>query len=322
MPLAPAAALAFACALVTAVHAQPSQPFPQRPVRFVVASAAGGTQDLNARALAKQLSAQLAQPVVVDNRAGANGIIGMEIVARAPPDGHTLLFAAGAFAINPAIHRSLPFDIERDFTPITAVAQGEGVLVLVHPSVPATNAKELVALARTRPLSYGSPGVGNALHLITESFVQQTGIRVLHVPYKGSGPALTALLANEVQIVFIPPAAALGFIRDGRLRALGYSAAARFAGLPEVPTLEEQGIPFHMDTGWHALLGPGRLGRELVERWHREVRRAVEQPALREFYAEGGFRPLANAPAEFRAVLLSDVKRWAQVARQAGIERQ
>lgn len=314
--------LAFLAALAMAGNAHAEQSFPNRPIRFVVASAAGGTQDVNARALAKQLSGQLGQPVLVDNRAGANGIIGAEIVAKSPPDGHTLIFAAGAFAINPAIYRKLPFDVVRDFTPITAVAQGEGVLVLVHPSVPATNAKELVALAKTRPLAYGSPGLGNALQLISESFAKQTSIKLLHVPYKGSGPAMTALLANEVQIVFIPPVASIAFIRDGRLRAVGYSAQARFPGLPDVPTLNEQGIAFQMDTGWHALLGPARLPRELIERWHAEVRRAIEAPALREFFADGGFRPVASSPAEFRATFLADIKRWAEVARQANIELQ
>ncbi len=299
-----------------------AQAFPARPVRLVVASAPGGTQDVNARAFARQVSTQLGQQVVVDNRSGANGIIGAEIVAKAPPDGHTLIFAAGAFVINPAIYRNLPFDVARDFTPITAVAQGEGVLVLVHPSLPATNARELVALAKTRSLSYGSPGLGNALQLITESFAAQTGIRLLHVPYKGSGPALTALLSNEVQVVLIPPLASLSFIRDGRVRAVGYSSPARFAGLPDVPTLNEQGIPFQMDTGWHGLLGPARMPRELVERWHAETRRAVEAPALREFFVEGGFRPLASSPAEFRATVLADITRWAEIARLAKIEKQ
>lgn len=316
-----AATLAAGLLAIQSVQAQQNA-FPSRPIRLVVASAAGGTQDVNARAFARQVSVQLGQPVLVDNRAGANGIIGAEIVAKAPPDGHTLMFAAGAFVINPAIYRNLPFDVARDFTPITAVAQGEGVLVLVHPSVPATNAKELVALAKTRSLSYGSPGLGNALQLITESFAAQTGIKLLHVPYKGSGPALTALLSNEVQIVLIPPAASLSFIRDGRLRAVGYSAPARFSGLPDVPTLNEQGIAFQMDTGWHGLLGPARMSRELVERWHAEVLRAIETPALRDFFADGGFRPVGSTPADFRATVLADITRWAGIARLAKIEKQ
>ncbi|MBC7780032.1 MAG: tripartite tricarboxylate transporter substrate binding protein [Proteobacteria bacterium] len=296
--------------------------WPIRPIRLIVPTAAGGTQDLNARAVAKQMAQHAGQSIVVDNRAGANGIIGADLVAKAAPDGYTLMYTGGAFAINPSIYKRLPFDVRRDFAPITNVAAGEGTLLLVHPSVAANSVRELVALAKTRPLSYGSPGLGNALQLISESFVIRSGAPLLHVPYKGSGPAMAALIGNEVQVMFIPPGVALPHLRDGRVRALGYSSATRFDGLPDVPTINEQGLPFEMDTGWHGLFAPAATPRPLLERVHADVRRAVCEPWLRSFLVDAGFRPLADPPDTFAKIVRADIERWAEIARLAKIPRQ
>src|SRR5450759_5010773 len=208
-----------------------TQPFPNRPIRLIVPTAASGTQDTNARAVAKQVASQIGQQIVIDNRGGANGIIGAQIVANAAPDGYTLLYTGNAFIINQSVVKNLPYSLSKDFVPITSVAESKGALLLVHPSLPAHSVRELIALSKTRQLSYGSPGFGNTLHLITEVFNVLAGTSLLHVPYKGSGPALAALLGNEVQVLFIPPTVAVQHVKTGRLRALGYGGAKRLEAL-------------------------------------------------------------------------------------------
>ena len=205
----------------------PAQAYPVRPVRFVVSSAPGGTQDAVARLVGNQLSGQFGQQIVIDNRGGGNGTIGCDIIARAAPDGYALLYAATAFAIMPSVVKTLPFDVVRDFVPITRIGVLEGALLLVHPTLPAQNLRELIELAKTRPLSYGSPGVGNSLHLIAELLNVTAGTHMMHVPYKGAGPSMNALLSTEIQMVFIPPPVAVPYVKAGRLRALGYSGTRR-----------------------------------------------------------------------------------------------
>ena len=298
-----------------------AQTYPNRPIRFVVSSAPGGTQDAVARLLANQLSGQFGQQVVVDNRGGGNGTIGCDIVARAAGDGYTLLYAATAFAILPSVSKKLPFDVVRDFVPITRVGVLEGALLLVHPNLPAQNVRELIDLAKTRSLTFGSPGVGNSLHLMAELFNVSAGTRMVHVPYKGAGPSMNALLSAEIQMVFIPPPVAVPYVKAGRLRALGYSGTRRLAALPDLPTIAEAGLPgFGMDLGWQALFAPVKTPDAIVNRIYVEVKRALERPRLREFLLGGGYEPKGETPAEFRKLFLQDIGRYAELTRAARIE--
>jgi len=229
------------------------QAFPIRPVRLVVPFPAGGTSDVIARSVTNELERQLGQSFVIDNRGGANSIIGSEIVAKAAPDGYTLLHVTAAFAINPSVYRNLPYQVE-DFLPITNLALGEGYLLLVHPSVPVQSVAELIVLAKKKDgqLTYGSPGVGNTLHLAVEFFNMKAGIAMTHVPYKGVAPAFTALLAGEVQAMLIPPIISLQQIKAGKVRALGFTGKTRWPVLPAVPTVTEAAIPgFYIIGGWH-----------------------------------------------------------------------
>ena len=298
-----------------------AQDYPARPIRFVVSSAPGGTQDAVARLIANQVGGQIGQQVVVDNRGGANGIIGCDIVAHAAPDGYTLLYAATAFAIMPSVSKKLPFDVVRDFVPITRVGVLEGALLLVHPNLPAQNVRELIDLAKNRSLTFGSPGVGNSLHLMAELFNVSAGTHMIHVPYKGAGPSLNALLSSEIQMVFIPPPVAIPYVKAGRVRALGYSGTRRLAALPEMPTIAEAGLTgFGMDLGWQALFAPARTPNAIVGRLYTEVKRALETPKLRESLLASGYEPKGETPEEFRKLFLQDIRRYAELTRVARIE--
>ena len=300
-----------------------AQTYPNRPIRLVIPFPPGGNVDTFGRPLVRLVEAQLGQPVVIDNRGGANGIVGMEIVAKAPPDGYTLLNTSFAFAINPSIYRKLPFDIERDFVPITMVAAGLGYVLTVHASVPANSVKELIALAKKQPLRYSSPGVGNGQHLAAALFAVRAGIDLLHIPYKGGGPSLNALLANEVHLTFTAAAVGAPHFKSGRLRALGVSGDARLSSLPEVPTIAETGVPgFFYDAGWHAWFAPARTPDAIVNRVQAEIHKALQDPKLREFFAAGGYEPRGDAPAVFQKIFRADIKRFAEIAQVAKLERQ
>jgi tripartite-type tricarboxylate transporter receptor subunit TctC len=305
--------------LFVASAGAPAQSYPNRPVRIVVTVPAGGGQDASARAVANQLTNQFGQTMVVDNRGGANGIIGYDIVAKAPPDGYTLLYTAIAFVILPSAYRNLPFDIARDFTPITNTAMGHGVLLIVNSSFPARSLKEFIALGKKDQIAYGSPGRGNSMHLITELIASRAGIKMLPISYKGTAPELAALLSNDIQVMVIPPVAVLQQIKAGRFRALAFTGARRFEGLPDVPTLDEAGLPgFQIDSGWHGVFGPANTPPAIVDRLYAEIRKAL--PSLQRFFADGGYDVAGEPPAQFQKTFHADIKKWGDIARLAGVK--
>lgn len=297
--------------------------YPSRPIRLIVPVPPGGSIDTFSRAMIRSLDQWSGASFVVDNRSGANGIIGADLAAKAAPDGYTLLSNSFAFVINPAVYRKLPFDTEKDFIPITNYVNGLGYLLLSHPSLPARNLPELIALAKKRPLSYSSPGSGNGAHLAGELLRLKAGIDLLHVPYKGGGPAFNALLGNEVNLTFQTVIVSQAHVEAGRLRALGFSGAARVASMSEVPTLSESGLPgFVYDTGWHAWFAPAGTPAAIINRIHLEIQRGLKDPKLRDYFIAGGYVPAGNSPAEFRATFLADLKRYGEIVRAANIEPQ
>jgi tripartite-type tricarboxylate transporter receptor subunit TctC len=301
-----------------------AQNFPTRPIRVVVPFPAGGNVDTYIRQLARQMENTMGQPLVVDNRGGANGIVGCDIVAKAAPDGYTIMATSIAFAVNPAIYKKLPYDSEKDFVPITNYANGLGYVLAAHPSVPATNIKELIALAKKQPLRYGSAGIGNGQHLAGELLAQKAGIELQHVPYKGGGPVLTAVLGGEVHLNFPGASVAVTHIKSGKLRGIGFTGDKRISSLPDLPTIAESGLPgYTFDTGWHAMFAPPKTPAAIVARFHTDVRKAFAASApLRDIFTSTGYEPAAAAPAEFDKLFKSDLKRFAAIIKAARIEPQ
>ena len=312
----------LACfAIVMQSAAASSVAWPTRPVRLVVPFPPGGATDINARVIAREVENVLGQPLVIDNRAGANAIIGSDLVAKAAPDGYTLMHISIAMAINPMTHRKLPFDTARDFTPITNVVVGQGSLLTVNPALPAKSVPDLIALAKKQKLSFASPGVGNVLHLITTAFCQRAGIEMLHVPYKGAAPAMNALLGNEVQVMVVPPIVAMPHLKSGRIRALGYSGAKRLPAIGDVPTISEAGLTgFQMDSGWHAWFAPAKTPAPVVTRIYDAVRKSLQVASVRDVLVSAGYEPTADPPAEFQKNFAHDLRRWGELARAAGVE--
>ncbi|HEY9445781.1 MAG TPA: tripartite tricarboxylate transporter substrate binding protein [Burkholderiales bacterium] len=313
----------LACSVAASAFSQSrSGSYPNRPIRLVVPFPPGGNVDAYARGLARQVEGQLGQPIVVDNRGGANGIVGNETVARAAPDGYTILSTSFAFAVNPAIYKKMPYDTAQDFAPITNFALGPGYLMTVHPSVPAHSVKELIALGKASPLRYSSAGIGNGTHLAAALFALKTSVPLQHIPYKGGGPALTAALGGEVQLTFPAVAVGLPQIKGGKLRAIGFTGASRLAVLPDVPTIGETVPGFLFDSGWHAWFAPAHTPPAIVNRLHAEVAKAIETPKLKEFFAAGGYEPRGDSPAAFRKIFLDDLKKYAEIVKAAQIEPQ
>ncbi len=315
-----------ACALVCGVlwgSPAQAQPYPTKPIRLIVPFPPGGGVDGVARITFQRAAELLGQPVVLDNRGGSAGVIAAETAARAAPDGYTLFFGTTATqAITPHYYRKLPYDPLKDFAPISLLAAA-GYILVVHPSVPAATVKEFIALAKAKPgvLNFSSSGNGTVLHLTTELFASMTGIKMVHVPYKGAGPALADLLSGQIQLTSNPASVVLPHIRSNRLRALGVTSAKRTALAPELPTIAESGVPGYEASGWYAVLAPAGTARAIITRLHRELMTVIAERDVKERFAATGVEPIGSTPAQFAAYMNEEYAKWGNVVRVSGVKQ-
>ena len=316
------AALSLAATLaILAPHAaRAADAYPAKPVRFVVAFPPGGGTDIIARAIAQKLAERIAQQVVVDNRLGAGGNIGTDIVAKSAPDGYTMLMgSAGPLAINASLFGKMPFDPIKDLAPVTLAASTPNVLV-VHPSLRAATVKELIALAKARPgeINFASSGHGTPAHLAGELFNSMAGVKMVHVPYKGAAPALADLLGGQVQLMFSTMPPALPHVKDGKLRALAVTSAKRSPAAPDIPTLDEIALPGFEANTWHGVVVPAGTPATIVARLNREIVAILHLPDVVERFSSQGAEALGSTPEEFAAYIRSETLKWAKVVRDSG----
>jgi tripartite-type tricarboxylate transporter receptor subunit TctC len=313
-----AIALAAGAALTSLSAPALAQPWPARPVRIIVPFAPGGGVDTVSRQLAQKLTEQLGTSFVVENRAGGGGLIGADVVAKAAPDGYTLLTSAPEFSINPGVKAKMPYDTLRDFAFVSQLTSGQ-FLLACHPSVPVKNVKELIALAKSQPgrLNYGSSGTGSINHLAGELLQSMSGIRWGHVPFKGSGPNLIALMGGEIDFSFGSTTSLVEQTRLGRVRGIAVTGPQRFAELPAVPTLSESGVAGYHVTGWYGLYSPAGTSPEIVRRLQAEAARGLNSPELRERLIKAGNDPVGSTPEAFEAFVRSEIAKWAKVVKDA-----
>lgn len=311
-----AAGLLFAAVVSTAF----GQAYPSKPIRFLIGFPPGGTNDILARALAPKVGEYLGQTVVVENRGGASTAIATELAARSAPDGYTIVLNAPGHATNPAL-RKLPFDSVKDFAFITLLAESQNLLT-VHPSLPVTSVKSLIAVSKKRPgdINYGTSGIGTTPHMSAELFQYMTGARWVHIPYKGSGLGLTALLSGEVSLYFANIPAVIRHIQAGKLRPIALSGPRRTPAAPDIPTIAESGIPGFSVTSWFGVAAPARTPRPIVDRLHGEFVRALNSPDLSERIKGMGADPIGNTPEQYTAFVKNEIAKWGKVIRAAGIK--
>ncbi len=297
-----------------------AQPYPSKPIRLIVPFAPGGGTDIIARLVAQELSQIWEQSVVVDNRGGSGGIVGTQLAAKSAPDGHTMVLCSLALSYAPALYSKLPYDTEKDFAPISLVATQPFVYVVI-PSLGANSLQELIALAKSKPgeIRYGSGGSGGASHLGTELLRVMTGIDVTHIPYKGTGPALTAMLAGEIQMQLIGISSVVPHMKSGRMRALAVSGARRSSAAPEVPTVAESGVPGYAFDVWYGMLFPAGTPRAIISKANDGIKRVLGSQALAQRFAAAGLEPAGNSPEEFSRMIRSEIVKWGKVVASAKI---
>ena len=310
----------LSCMVGSAV-AQSAPAWPVKPVRIISPFAPGGGADITARAIGQKLSPALGQPVVIDNRGGAGGMVGVDLAAKSPPDGYTLVLGTiGPIAINPSLFAKMPYDPVKDLAPISHTANALNVLV-VHPSLPVKNVKDMVALAKKRSsdLNFGSSGPGAADHLAGEMFNTMTGAKMVHVPYKGGAPAMIDLVAGNVQLVFSTVSTALGSIQGNRVRAIAMAGNERFALLPEIPTVAEGGLKGFEANNWYGLFAPAGTPKDILVRLHGETVKIMAMPDVKKRLLESGINATSSTPEQFAAYIDSETKKWAKVIKAANI---
>ncbi|MGQ0522442.1 MAG: Bug family tripartite tricarboxylate transporter substrate binding protein [Betaproteobacteria bacterium] len=295
--------------------------YPTRAVRIIVPSSPGGGTDILSRLVSPGLSERLGQTVVVDNRPGAGSIIGNDVVAKSPPDGYTLLMGISTLAILPAMHKKLPYDAMRDLATVTQVISAPNILV-VHPSMPVKTVKELIAFAKKRPgeVNYGSAGLGTNPHLSMEHFLSMTNLKMVHVAYKGLGPAMVDLVAGQVQTAVSTMLAGLPHVKSGRLRALATTGGKRSSSLPDLPTVAEAGVPGYEAVQWYGLFAPAKTPREIVNKLNEAMKSTLQSPSTKERLAADGTEAVGSSPEEFARFLRSETEKWGKVVRSAGIQ--
>ena len=300
-----------------------AQAFPARPVRIIVPFPAGGTTDILARQISAELAARWGQPVIVDNKGGASGTIGSEMLVQSAPDGHTLMLTATHHVINPGLYKKLKYDTRTDFTPIALIASVPNVL-LVNPALPVMSVQELIKYAKDKPgtLSFGSTGIGGANHLAGELFKFSTGIEALHIPYKGAAPAMNDLLGGQIPVMFDSVPTVIQHVKSGKLRALGVTSMTRSASLPEVPTIDESGVKGFEATAWFGMYAPGGLPAEVTARLSADLQAVLKSDAVRESFAKYGVEPGTPPQAQFAAFYAAELDKWARVIERAGVKQE
>lgn len=314
----------FACtALLTASGTALAQNYPTKPVKVIVPSSAGGGTDIVTRIITPELSKRLGQQVIVENRPGAGTVIGIDAAAKSPADGYTLLMGLSTLAINSALRKSVPYDPIGDFAPITVAIASPSILV-VHPSVPVKSLKEFIAFARARPgqLNYASAGTGTYPHMTYELFLSMAKLKMEHIPYKGTAPAMVDMVAGQVASMAGTVLTALPHIRSGRLRPLGISSLKRSEVAPDIPTVSEAGLPGFEAVQWYGLLAPAKTPRSIIERLHREMVQILQSPQIKKRFAADAAETVGNTPDEFAKHIRNELEKWDRVARNAGIKKQ
>jgi len=312
------ARIAIPATLIAIALPAPAADYPTKPIRLVVGFAPGGGTDTTARAMSQKLTEALGQQVVVDNRPGAAGNIAAELVSKATPDGYTLLMGTiAALSINPSLYSKLPFDPIKDFAPITQAVDSTNILSL-HPSVPANSVKELIALAKAKPLNYGSSGVGGTGHLAGELFNTLAGVKMTHVPYKGGGPAMIDLVGGQVQLVFATAASAVPQIKGGKIKGIAVTTAKRSALMPNLPTISEAGLPGFDANNWYGVLAPAKTPRPIIMRLNSEIAKVLAMPDVKNFLFNQGLDPAPGTPEQFAAYIKSEMTKWAKVVKASG----
>ena len=293
--------------------------YPVKPIRFIVPQPPGGTSDILARILAQKLSENVRQQVIIDNRAGASGTIGTDLAAKSTPDGYTLVLVYTTHATTPSIYGKLPYDPVADFATIT-IAAAAPLFLVAHPKIPVTSVRELIAYAKTRPgeLNFCSAGNGSGSHLAGELFNTMTGVKLTHIPYKGSGPAITELIGGQVQLMFAGIVPIDPHVKAGRVRGIAVSSAKRSLAIPQVPTIAESGLPGFEVVGWYGVLAPAHTPPAIIDRLHREFLKILQTPGIRDRLLAEGAEPVGSSPADFSAFLKTDIARWAKVIKQSG----